>query len=709
MSKLRVFTRTTLTLVALATLLLSFSDTVFANAKITIVNVDPPGIGFNDPTPAQPVGGNPGTTVGEQRLIAAQFAADIWGATLQSAVEIFVTASFAPLPCTAASAALAQAGTRSIARDFPGAPIPNTWYHSALANSLVGDDLNPGPPGTSADDLTAQFNGNLGQPNCLAGSGWYYGLDNNHGPLIDFPVVALHEYAHGLGFQSLVTLTTGALPNGIPTAFTRFTFDNTLGLLWSDMTNAQRAFSAQNANNVVWVGENVTGAAPFFLSPGSPVVDINSPPDIAGRRRVGAAQFGAPLSFHGVTGNVVLAHDGQAAPPTGTVTDACEPLVNADHIAGNVAMVDRGTCTFNVKVFNAQEAGAVAVLVADNVIGDPPAPLGGTDPRITISSARITLADGNAIKAQLAAGAVVNVTLGVDLTILAGADPNGRVLLNATGPIAPGSTISHWDPIAFPDLLMEPSYGPEENFDLDLTPPFMADIGWLLKGPNAADLSITKAAPETVFAGSNLIYTLNITNNGPIAAEAVKVMDQLPAGVVLLSCTTAGGDVCNRDGSITFTSLAAGATETVTLTVATFCSLANGTILVNKAEVTASTPDPDQSNNSAAVRTDVQNSSSILNLQDNTGVFRLNAENGDYSFVSLSGRSLTGRGVILRIGNRLTLIDIRVDRIVRVVIPDLAAAPRGGFATVTLLSPFRLFTVADGDIDDNTCVLSPTT
>jgi hypothetical protein len=150
--------------------------------------------------------------------------------------------------------------------------------------------------------------------------------------------------------------------------------------------------------------------------------------------------------------------------------------------------------------------------------------------------------------------------------------------------------------------------------------------------------------------------------------------------------------------------LAAGTTETVTLTVATFCSLANGTVLVNKAAVTASTPDPDQNNNYAEVRTDVQNSASILNLQDSTSVFRLNAETGDYSFLSLSGQALTGRGVILRIGNRLTLYDVRPDRLVKVMIPDVAAGPRGGSATVALLAPFRLFTLVDGDIDDNTCV-----
>jgi hypothetical protein len=50
-----------------------------ATTRIIIINGDDPGEGFNDPTPAAPVGGNSGTTKGQQRLIAFQYAADLWG------------------------------------------------------------------------------------------------------------------------------------------------------------------------------------------------------------------------------------------------------------------------------------------------------------------------------------------------------------------------------------------------------------------------------------------------------------------------------------------------------------------------------------------------------------------------------------------------------------------------------------------------------
>ena len=50
--------------------LLAAGPALAGGATITIVNMNAPGVGFNDPTPAAPVGGNPGTTVGQQRLIS---------------------------------------------------------------------------------------------------------------------------------------------------------------------------------------------------------------------------------------------------------------------------------------------------------------------------------------------------------------------------------------------------------------------------------------------------------------------------------------------------------------------------------------------------------------------------------------------------------------------------------------------------------------
>ena len=80
-----------------------------AAATITVVNLDSPGEGFNDPSAPDPDstnGGNAGATLGAQRLNAFQFAANLWGGLVTSSVTIRVGAHFDPLTCTSTSATL---------------------------------------------------------------------------------------------------------------------------------------------------------------------------------------------------------------------------------------------------------------------------------------------------------------------------------------------------------------------------------------------------------------------------------------------------------------------------------------------------------------------------------------------------------------------------------------------------------------------------
>ena len=501
----------------------------FGGATITIVNVDGSGEGFNDPSPRAPVGGNMGTTLGQQRLNAFQFAADIWGATLDSGVEIFIQSTFDPLACTPTGATLGSAGAIQIFSGFPPYEVaPNTWHHVALTNKRIGFDVAPGPNGTAADDIRARFNSSIGVlPGCLTGTDWYYGFDNNHGNNIDLVTVLLHEFSHGLGFSQFASVTTGAQILGLPDVYNRNLFDSTANLLWPAMSNAQRAASAINTGHVSWMGSAVTAAVPSVLAAGTPLLKVNSPAPIAGNYLVGTASFGPALASPGVTGNVVLAQDpdedGGATLFTGT--DGCSALTNAAAMAGNVAILDRGACGFTVKVKNAQNAGAIAVLVADNVAGSPPAGMSGVDPTITIPSVRITLADANTIKTQLGVG--VNVTLSVDPTVRAGADAAGRALLYTPNPVAPGSTISHWDVSAFPNQLMEPAINSDLTHSVqppeDLTLPLLRDVGWYpdadldLVPDDGADQCLGSDLSPTVVIGGcdsgvqNLLFTSGCT------------------------------------------------------------------------------------------------------------------------------------------------------------------------------------------------------
>ena len=129
-------------------------------------------------------------------------------------------------------------------------------------------------------------------------------------------------------------------------------------------------------------------------------------------------------------------------------SDACTALVNGAQIQGRIALVDRGTCNFTVKVKNAQDAGAIGVIVVDNVPGSPPGGMSGSDPTITIPSVRVTQADGNAIRAQLANGVVA--TLGLSPTLYAGADGSGRMLLYTPDHCSPAPRCRTGTPPRFP-------------------------------------------------------------------------------------------------------------------------------------------------------------------------------------------------------------------------------------------------------------------
>ena len=117
-----------------------------------------------------------------------------------------------------------------------------------------------------------------------------------------------------------------------------------------------------------------------------------------------------------------------------------------------------------------------------------------------------------------------------------------------------------------------------------------------------ADLSITKEADlDTVVAGKQLTYTIAVTNNGPSKATRVKVVDILPANVSFVSasddCSEAGGTVTCSLGR-----LRVGKSKEVIIVVGVDPTAAS---IVNTASVSGKQTDPDDTNNSATVNTDV--------------------------------------------------------------------------------------------------------
>jgi hypothetical protein len=469
--------RPSLTLMA-AALALSCAAAGSAQAAATIVinNKNAAGVGFNDTTPAAPVGGNTGTTVGQQRLNAFTYAANIWGQTLTSSVPIVIDAQFTPLSCTATGAVLGSAGATQIFATFPGAPKADTLYSYALANKLYGSEISDTP----GAQIRANFNSDLGKPGCLTGTSFYLGLDSNHGANIDFVTVLLHEMGHGVGFQTFTNGSTGAQLAGYPSIWDHYLLDNTTNKLWVNMTNAERQASSLRVNGLSWTGPRVTAAAPNVLAamPQLRMVGAGG----QGMYAVGEADFGPAVTNPPLTGQVAAVKLQADSPGS-----ACTAF-NADNAAavkGKIALLSRGTCGFAVKVKNAQDAGAIGVIVADNAPGAV-AGMGGFDPSITIPAVRVTQADGNTIAASLVkangntSGTVAKFEL--SKTLLAGTDSQQRITMFTPNPYQPGSSVSHYNTTAKRNQLMEPSINADlthsPTLPLDLTFELLKDIGW---------------------------------------------------------------------------------------------------------------------------------------------------------------------------------------------------------------------------------------
>jgi uncharacterized repeat protein (TIGR01451 family) len=136
-----------------------------------------------------------------------------------------------------------------------------------------------------------------------------------------------------------------------------------------------------------------------------------------------------------------------------------------------------------------------------------------------------------------------------------------------------------------------------------------------------SDLSITKAAsPNPVITGQNITYTLTVTNNGPGAATNVTVTDNLPVSTTFVSSSSTGGGVSGGAGNsrtVTFASLAAGASETITLLATVNCDVADGTLISDTATVSSDTTDPNMANNSATATVTASNPAPMITCPAN--------------------------------------------------------------------------------------------
>ena len=445
---------------------------VLEGTTIRIQNADNVNQGFNDPTPAAPVGGNPGTTLGEQRLNAFTHAAGIWEKLIDSPVEIQIYATFAPIrdsgQCTAAGGILGAAGPWEKVADFENAPQAGVAYPIALANKLAGRDLRLGEP-----DIQAFFNADVDNQTCLGDRDWYYGLDGNNGEDIDLVIVLLHELAHGLGMSGNMNVASGRFSGDLPSIFELHTIDLATGLRFDQLTPQQRKTAVVSGSQIAWIGPRTRDAAAVALN-ATTALRITSPNPLAGTYEINPAAFGPRVDLVPVAGKIVAALDAadEAGPET---TDGCSAYTNSAELAGRVVLVDRGTCTFVDKALRAQTAGAIGLIVVNNAACGLP-PMGGESDEVRIPAIGISKADGDAIRVQLGAG--VDGALRIDPSSRSGATALGYVRLYAPCELAQGSSMYHWDMSTTPNLLMEPFINDDLPQEVDITLQQLLDIGW---------------------------------------------------------------------------------------------------------------------------------------------------------------------------------------------------------------------------------------
>lgn len=225
---------------------------------------------------------------------------------------------------------------------------------------------------------------------------------------------------------------------------------------------------------------------------------IGAPAGIAGEYFAQSATFGPRLTAGGVTGAVVVALD-PADAAGATTLDACSPLTNAAEVAGRIALVNRGSCTFTVKVKNAQNAGAIAVVVANNAANGLPG-MGGGDATITIPSIGVQRSTGDAIRAALATGPVT-----ATLRAQPGADDSVRWLMGEDSTAFGGAIRDLWNPTCYsnPAKVTDPAFyvcdasdngGVHTNSGVPNHAFALLVDGGTFNGQTVAPIGLTKAA-----------------------------------------------------------------------------------------------------------------------------------------------------------------------------------------------------------------------
>lgn len=451
------------------------------DAQMLQVNYsDPGGFGFNDSTPVEPVPGNDATTLGGQRRAALERALDIWSSRLDSQSIVRINALFEDIGCGEDRTTLGLGGTLGLARNFTNAPKFNTNYPISLAAALRGQTYD-----NFDAELRIRFNFRIDSEECIENvTGFWYGLDPEVPPALgtfSFLELALHEMAHGLGFQSLTDRDDRTFFDR-PDVMSDLIFDLQRDASWTELSAPQRVQSATSGDNLVWIGQRTNlRAAERLLPPGQITLQ---PGSLNPQQFVAWIQGYAPyLPLTGLQSEITLAQGPGPGPAAGQPWHralACEPLDNAAEVAGKLVLVRRGECFFAEKWQNAFDAGASGLIIVDNQPAGSENAIArdfgiSVDRNLPISLWMVSDETGSALLDNLPGAEIL---LGYDLDQPPRGTNQGFVNLQASTENT-DSNVSHFANSMAPSSLMNPTLS-NLSFTggLDQVPELLYDIGW---------------------------------------------------------------------------------------------------------------------------------------------------------------------------------------------------------------------------------------
>lgn len=282
---------------------------------------------------------------------------------------------------------------------------PFGWHDT---NAVIGPEF-----------FTTKGNNVYADEDTLANNGTGYSPDGGDSLVFDFPMDSTWTNPQSYLDASITQLFYAN--NVIHDVLYHYGFDEEAGNFQNNnygkggagndevQAEAQDGSGTSNANFST-PNDGSSGRMQMFLWPinGAAAQSNNlrvlAPASVVGLYLSPISQFG-PRQFDTIEAEAVIVSDGTFADSLG-----CQAITNGAELAGKIAIIYRGTCGFTQKVLNAQNAGAVGVVVITNN-NQAAIAMTGSNAAITIPSVMISRADGARLRARIDVGDTLRLRL----------------------------------------------------------------------------------------------------------------------------------------------------------------------------------------------------------------------------------------------------------------------------------------------------------